>query len=482
MTKTEAPTTRAAVYVRISDDKTGAGLGVDRQERECRALAKRLGWTAQRVYCDNDISAYSGKRRPDYEAMLTDIAAGSVDAVIAWHPDRLHRAPKELERYIDVCEARRVPTHTVQAGVWDLSTATGRMIARQIGVQARYESELKSERVKAAWVQSSQNGEWHGGRRPYGFEADGTNVRPDEAAEIVGMAEAIVSGQSLNSVVRDLNRRKVPTASGGESRWQGKTIREMLMRPRLAGFSEHRGEIVGKGKWPAILDETTWRAVVSILSSRTKGKQERGRGPRWLGSGIYICGVCGNRRLKVTNASRGRKIYRCAHREVEDVQRTHVTREALGLDAYVEGLLIDYLSKPGRIDKLLARDDTDDTTRLRVELADIEAQKDAMAEAFGNGDIDLGQLTAATKAFNERVQRLTDQIAAAGIRSPLEPLAHGDIRELWADLTLDQRREILRTVVDITIKPTGYRRRGDALDSDAIGVRWLLGNKGRSAA
>jgi len=148
-------TVRAAVYVRISQDKTGARAGVERQEDDCRVLADRLGWTVTRVYADNDISAYSGKPRPDYKLMLDDIAAGQIDAVLAWHPDRLHRSPKELEHYIDVCEAARIPTHTEQAGNWDLSTPAGRMVARQIGAVSRYESEHKSQRVKAARVQSA---------------------------------------------------------------------------------------------------------------------------------------------------------------------------------------------------------------------------------------------------------------------------------------------------------------------------------------
>ncbi|MDT7743539.1 MAG: site-specific recombinase, partial [Actinomycetota bacterium] len=36
---------RAAVYCRISRDKVGAGLGVERQRADCVELAKRLGAT-----------------------------------------------------------------------------------------------------------------------------------------------------------------------------------------------------------------------------------------------------------------------------------------------------------------------------------------------------------------------------------------------------------------------------------------------------
>ena len=64
--------------MRISKDKTGGGLGVARQRADCEALAASLGWSVAGVYENNDISAYSGKRRPSYERMLADLrAAGS---------------------------------------------------------------------------------------------------------------------------------------------------------------------------------------------------------------------------------------------------------------------------------------------------------------------------------------------------------------------------------------------------------------------
>lgn len=54
----------AAVYCRISDDRTGQRAGVQRQEEDCRALAESRGWPVADVYVDNDLSAYSGKPRP----------------------------------------------------------------------------------------------------------------------------------------------------------------------------------------------------------------------------------------------------------------------------------------------------------------------------------------------------------------------------------------------------------------------------------
>lgn len=125
--------TRAVIYVRISKDREGAGLGVDRQRADCVALAERMGWLVVGTYTDNDISAYSGKLRPGYTSMMKSLEQGHADAIIAWHTDRLHRSPRELESFIDLCERQGLSVQTVRAGVIDLSNASGRMVARMLG-------------------------------------------------------------------------------------------------------------------------------------------------------------------------------------------------------------------------------------------------------------------------------------------------------------------------------------------------------------
>ena len=141
---------RASIYCRISKDRVGAGIGVATQEADCRELADRLGWDVVSVHPDNDLSAHSGKPRPHYEALLAEIRAGGIDAVLAWHTDRLHRSPVELEAYVTACEEHGVITQTVQAGHLDLSTVSGLMVARMLGVTARYEVDHMIERQRRA--------------------------------------------------------------------------------------------------------------------------------------------------------------------------------------------------------------------------------------------------------------------------------------------------------------------------------------------
>src|SRR4051794_12379321 len=172
-----------AIYVRISDDREGAGLGVARQEADCRQRAELLGWSVADVYVDNDLSAYSGRPRPQYARLLADLRSGRADAVLAWHTDRLHRSPKELEEFIDVCETRGVAVETVKAGPVDLSTPAGRAVARTLGAWARYESEHKAERNRRKALELAEAGKLSGGgTRPYGYNDDRLTIREDEAA------------------------------------------------------------------------------------------------------------------------------------------------------------------------------------------------------------------------------------------------------------------------------------------------------------
>ena len=197
MTTTLGTTIQGGIYCRISDDRTGAGLGVERQRKDCLILAERLGWTVADTYSDNDISAYSGKRRPQYERLLSDISSGVVTGLLTWHPDRLNRSPLELERLIDILERNGVSVQSVTAGMFDLATPSGRAVARTLGAWARFESEHKSERIKAKKREQALAGAPSGlAHRAYGYTADERRIVPDEARVIRMVMRRLLRGHS----------------------------------------------------------------------------------------------------------------------------------------------------------------------------------------------------------------------------------------------------------------------------------------------
>ncbi|WP_371869921.1 recombinase family protein [Mycobacterium kubicae] len=44
-------------------------------------------------------------------------------------------------------------------------------------------------------------------------------------------------------------------------KWTQPQVSNFLRKPRNAGLRDHNGVVVGKGTWPALVDEDTWRAV-----------------------------------------------------------------------------------------------------------------------------------------------------------------------------------------------------------------------------
>jgi len=179
------------------------------------------------------------KPRPGYGRLLEALESGQVDAVLAWHVDRLHRSPKELEGYIDICEPRKVLTRTVRAGELDLATASGRMVARQLGAVARYESEQTAGRVRAGKADAASRGAWQGGQRVFGYESvpahervpggSALRVVPEEADAVREAASRVLAGESLRSVARGLTKAGSTTAQGRP--WTGSSLRKVLLSP-----------------------------------------------------------------------------------------------------------------------------------------------------------------------------------------------------------------------------------------------------------
>ena len=139
----------AVIYCRISKDTEEKALGVARQEKLCRTLAEQHGLEVTEVLVDNDLSAYSRKRRPGFEQLVEMLLAGGVDAIVTYHADRLYRRASDLERLVDIVETSRTQVHTVAAGNVDLTTASGRMVARMLGAAAQHESERIGERTRS---------------------------------------------------------------------------------------------------------------------------------------------------------------------------------------------------------------------------------------------------------------------------------------------------------------------------------------------
>jgi site-specific DNA recombinase len=461
---------RSAIYVRISRDQAGTGLGTERQETLCRDLAVQLGVEVAEVYSDNDVSAYSGRRRPGYERMLADIEAGRVDLVLCYHSDRLMRRTKDLERYIDVCRPRAVVTHQVTAGVLDLSTATGLAVAKTVAAWNQHESDHKAERIKAQKKQAAAAGKYLGGRVPWGWtkvdtitdrlgRKRGGRVVVDEVAAglIRSGAEAIVAGRSLMSVTRDWADSGAVSLSG--LRMNTTQVRRVLMRPRNAGLMTFHGQVVGDD-WPAVVPLSLFRKVEAVLTSPDRPRQSESKF-RYLLSGIAVC-YCG-RRMTGFGVEKGRRSYRCSvHQEGGRYVAGHANRAMRPLDEYVQVMAGAYLARDDVRAVLVAELQAQENRSRPVESADVVAllnRKKQLARLFAQGQISEEQLTEGTLEIAAMLNALESMAAAnGGSRAVSGVLLSDDPRAEFLSSPVDIQREILRDLFTIELRESGPHR------------------------
>lgn len=456
---------RATIYARISNDREGAGLGVARQEEDCRALADRRGLTVTDVLVDNDLSAYSGKPRPGYLQLIERLKANDIDVVLAWHPDRLHRSPRELEDFIDLLDAAGATVETVSAGQVDLSSPSGRMTARIVGAVARHESEHKSERQRRANLQAAREGRpCHGGTRPFGYEPDLVTIRPDEAAHIRAAVDHMLAGGTLKAILRQWNTNGVRPVQA--DRWSMVTVKRLLTRPRLAGLREHRGVVVGPAAWPAIITVEEHERLKAAVAARsiTRGPNRR----YLLTGGLGTCGLCGTQ-VYARPRGDGRRCYVCAS---DHGGCGKIRCLAEPLEAYVVSSLL-AATRAGRFTP--PEGTPDGRATVLAEIADLGARRDQLAtDHYVTGDLqDPRQFRAASEALEGRLidargrlAALDDAQAAADARQ-----AATTLHDRWDAMTVDEQRYILQTLIE-TVELGAAMKGRNYFDPARVEVRW----------
>lgn len=432
-------TTVARLYFRISEDKTGERLGVDRQEPDMLSYCERLGFEPGERYEDNDISATTGKERPDFERLLRDLARDP-SPVVVWHIDRLVRLTKELDRIIDT----GANIYAAHAGYFDLSTPAGRAVAKTVTAWGQYEGEQKSLRQKAANLQRAQHGKQWWPVRPFGFEMDGTH-NDREASALQDAYTTLLAGGTLTALAKGLNEAGHLTNRG--NKWTAAILRPVLLNARNAGIRTYKGEEIGPAAWSPIVPETTYRAAVRLLldpkRSSNGGGGGRGRRENLL-TGIAECGACGS---GVRTAWRGRKGSAGAYRVYICSDGQHVSHRADFVDERVEALVVARLTRSDSAAILTAGDEVD-ASALREEASTLSARLDALAEDYADGLLTREAMRKGTERARERLAAIEREVASIGLDEALRDLL--DVRDVaahWKTLTVAAKHMYVERLV-----------------------------------
>jgi site-specific DNA recombinase len=458
-----SPSPKTALYLRISKDSEGRGLGVARQEKDCRTLAAFKGWPVDgtSIYIDNDRSATrkNGRAadRPEFRRLLIDIEAGRVDAVIAWDFDRLARDPLEAEQFFLLCERAGMHRVATPADDVNIESGEGLLIARIKSAVASEETRKMSKRIRSKKLQLAEAGHPTGGQRRYGYTPDGMTVIEEEADVLREAAARVLAGRSLGVLCRELTEAGISTTRGGV--WRQTSLRRALLWPAIAGLREHQGVIIGEAQWPAIIDRGTWEAVCSILNDPSRKPLAGHRATRLL-TGILRCS-CGTRLTASSGGTRrgGEPRYQCPSANGGCGKVGIAGRH---IEPLVIGAVREALASPEFVAAYRAADqgEGNDTEALAAEVTVCEGKLRELATSWGNDEIGKAEWLTARATVEARLDDARSHLAAYHVtRTPLEGLVGpGVFDAAWPEKTMDEKRAIIADLIEsVTVHPAKTR-------------------------
>lgn len=438
-------------------------------------LAEAKGWDNLALYRDNDKSATSGKERPDFERLIRDIDSGRVSAVVVWHLDRLTRTIRDLTRVIEAGKAQRVNIACVHGVSLDLGDPTGVAVATILTAIAAMEVQHKGNRQKEANRQRAVTGKAFWTRRPFGYDRNehGVYVVKPEAEMIRAAAEKVLAGSTIAAIAREWNREGFRTtdvrkdADGAITKegglWGVTQVRRLLLNPRYSGKRLYNGEeMEAGGLWEPILSEDMQDALESLLTDPRRRTAPDDLNSKYLLSGICICGKCGHKMYASPIKAKGKEwmAYRCFGGYC-------MTRRLDLVDDVVNGVMVGRLARPDASKLFTA---SSDTAALRRKATDLRDRRDALAAMLADGLLSPSAVREQAGRLSAELHHVEGDLSAADSINPAaEIIAADDVGKSWAGQSLGTRRQIIRSLMDITVLPAG---KGVRFDPDQVKIEW----------
>jgi DNA invertase Pin-like site-specific DNA recombinase len=478
-----------------------SGKSPDQQHDENVKAIERQGWGlhAAAPYRDTDRSAsrFATKVREDFKRLIDDLERNTFDADILaiWESSRGSRRVGEWVDLVDLCKERSVRIWVTTHGrLYDPANARDRRSLLEDAVDAEYESDKTSERIRRDVLASAEKGKPHG-KNIFGLqrvydeqtrELLRVEEHPAQAPVVKEAARRILAGETFYAVAKDFNERGIParrpTRKDHRSNygWTAPAVKQMLTMPAYAGKRQHQGEIVGDAIWPALIEFETWQKLQTVMSP-----VERKRTNDWpakhLLAGIALCGVCGApTRVGKQNAGskkldpEGNVLPRPTYRTYvcsgvpgrpgpDGSKGFHVAMREKHLDEVVTELVLARLERPDFLAMVGERGQGNDATRraLLDEIAGYQAYLDEVrADAAEKLEFRLlldqeARIEPKIRAAQEKLEKLSEVDPFV-----VTMLSAGAIRMGWEDLELAHRRRLIRAVMAPRINRVGEGWKG----------------------
>lgn len=460
------------LYGRASRDPKKKGRSVGSQIRVLNELCERHGWPVVGVY-DKDVnrsaSRHRKREREDFEALIEAIESGVARIVAAFEASRFARDIEVYIRIRNAC-ARNGVLFCYNGVVYDLSKREDRRATALDALAAEDEAEGIQVRNMRTHNELAATGA-PVGRCPEGYvrkyDPDTGELveqveHPERGKNVRELFRRYDGGEGMLAIIRDFDERGLLNQHGKP--YTLYHVTHILRNPTYTGRRFRHGQDVGKGQWPALVDEVTFARVQKRRAERDRRKS-RDTTAKYLASRIAECGKC-----RATNGpeaaaqvlgvllNRGLLSYQC-------LGCHGVTMEMTKFDAYVETGLLRWLGSPAASAAFRSGSESEQRARSARQLRDALQEQLAEARAAaakvgpdGRPMLSVMGLVDLESRLVPQIERAQRETAEAGVPPLLRGLVGADdVDERWARLTVMQRRDVLRSVVNVRLNTARAR-------------------------
>lgn len=213
--------TKAFAYLRVSSEGQKDGDGFGRQETAIRNYAKKNDIAIRTVFREVVSGTVGPLERPVFIGMMEALLSNGVRTVLVENLSRLARDLMIQETILGDFNKRGLAIVSVQEPDLCVNDPSRKLIRQVMGSFHEYEKSMivlklrgARERMKAA------TGKCEGNKGFGHYEGEA-----DVLEQILALRE---EGKTANRISTELNRRQIPTRSGG--RWLGSTVNRILRR------------------------------------------------------------------------------------------------------------------------------------------------------------------------------------------------------------------------------------------------------------
>jgi site-specific DNA recombinase len=233
-------------------------------------------------------------------------------------------------------------------------------------------------------------------------------------------------------------------------------LKRILTSARISGQREHRGEIVAKAEWPAIIKPGETQRLRAKLNDPDRRTNRSAR--RYLLASLLRCHHCESKLVSRPREDGARRYVCASGPNFGGCGKTTIMADPLE-QFIVEAVLhrLDSPELPRALNGNVSTDPAGEEWQAEFERA--QGQLDELAQMWAEREITRGEWVSARAPIEKRLDTARRRLAAINRTTELSPhLGNAqELREQWQAMTLTRQKQIVAALLQHVVVGPGRR-------------------------